>query len=144
MFQPLGYLDFMKLVTKSLFVMTDSGGIQEETTFLNIPCLTLRNNTERPITLEAGSNRLVGRDVELIKGCVSDIVARNIELPEVSEGDYIVIHDTGGYTFGMWSKYVSRLFPKVIALENNTSFVIRNRGTKNDIYNYLNKESKKS
>ena len=77
MLQPLGYLDFMKLITEAFFVMTDSGGIQEETTYLNIPCLTLRNNTERPITLEEGSNQLVGRDIKLIKRCVSDIVSGN-------------------------------------------------------------------
>jgi len=79
MLQPLGYFDFMKLVTEASFVMTDSGGIQEETTYLNIPCLTLRNNTERPITLEEGSNQLVGRDIKLIKKCVSDIVAGNVK-----------------------------------------------------------------
>lgn len=87
--QPLGYLDFMKLMTKALFVMTDSGGIQEETTYLNIPCLTLRNNTERPITLEEGSNQLVGRDIELIKKCVTDILDGNVKdsrRPELWDG----------------------------------------------------------
>jgi UDP-N-acetylglucosamine 2-epimerase (non-hydrolysing) len=57
---PLGYLDFMKLLTEARLVLTDSGGIQEETTVLGVPCLTLRNNTERPITIEQGTNRLVG------------------------------------------------------------------------------------
>jgi len=57
---PLGYLDFMKLMSKSLCVLTDSGGVQEETTVLNIPCLTLRSNTERPITVTKGTNILVG------------------------------------------------------------------------------------
>lgn len=57
--EPLGYLEFMSLVTKCRFIITDSGGIQEETTFLNIPCLTLRTNTERPITCTQGSNKLV-------------------------------------------------------------------------------------
>jgi UDP-N-acetylglucosamine 2-epimerase (non-hydrolysing) len=55
---PLGYFDFMKLVNKSRGVITDSGGIQEETTYLGIPCCTLRDNTERPITLSHGSNKL--------------------------------------------------------------------------------------
>ena len=59
---PLGYRDFLKLCMHSRFVLTDSGGIQEETTYLNIPCLTLRENTERPITLEKGTNTLVGSD----------------------------------------------------------------------------------
>jgi UDP-N-acetylglucosamine 2-epimerase (non-hydrolysing) len=57
---PLGYLDFMKLLADARLVLTDSGGIQEETTVLGVPCLTLRNNTERPITIEQGTNRLVG------------------------------------------------------------------------------------
>jgi UDP-N-acetylglucosamine 2-epimerase (non-hydrolysing) len=60
--QPLGYLDFMKLVTGARFVLTDSGGIQEETTVLGVPCLTLRQNTERPVTVEQGTNILVGLD----------------------------------------------------------------------------------
>lgn len=63
---PLGYLEFMKLISHSRFVMTDSGGIQEETTFLGIPCLTLRNNTERPSTIEQGTNVLVGLDPDRI------------------------------------------------------------------------------
>ena len=57
--EPLGYLAFMNLVTQSRIVITDSGGVQEETTYLGIPCLTLRENTERPITTSQGSNRLI-------------------------------------------------------------------------------------
>lgn len=57
--EPLGYLDFLNLEMHAKFVMTDSGGIQEETTVLNVPCLTLRNTTERPITLTQGTNTLV-------------------------------------------------------------------------------------
>jgi UDP-N-acetylglucosamine 2-epimerase (non-hydrolysing) len=56
--EPLGYLAFLKLMSEARFVLTDSGGVQEETTFLDIPCLTLRENTERPITITMGSNRL--------------------------------------------------------------------------------------
>ena len=63
---PLGYVDFLKLMSEARFVMTDSGGIQEETTILNIPCLTLRENTERPVTTELGTNRLVGVSAERI------------------------------------------------------------------------------
>ena len=58
--EPLGYLDFLKLMSHSFFVLTDSGGIQEETTVLSIPCITLRKNTERPATIELGTNVLVG------------------------------------------------------------------------------------
>jgi UDP-N-acetylglucosamine 2-epimerase (non-hydrolysing) len=63
---PLGYLDFLSLMAHASFVLTDSGGIQEETTILGIPCLTLRSNTERPITISEGTNYLVGNDFEKI------------------------------------------------------------------------------
>jgi UDP-N-acetylglucosamine 2-epimerase (non-hydrolysing) len=64
--EPLGYLDFMKLLRETLFTITDSGGIQEEATALGVPCLTLRNTTERPVTVTQGTNRLVGTDPERI------------------------------------------------------------------------------
>ncbi len=60
--EPLGYLQFIHLVSKSAFALTDSGGIQEETTYLNIPCLTIRPNTERPVTVWEGSNKLIKTD----------------------------------------------------------------------------------
>ncbi len=63
---PLGYLDFLCLIDDAALVLTDSGGIQEETTVLGVPCLTLRANTERPITLSQGTNTLVGLDETLI------------------------------------------------------------------------------
>ncbi|MBN2288459.1 MAG: UDP-N-acetylglucosamine 2-epimerase, partial [Candidatus Glassbacteria bacterium] len=64
--EPLGYLDFLCLMRSAKMVLSDSGGIQEETTYLRIPCLTLRENTERPETIEQGTNLLVGSDPELI------------------------------------------------------------------------------
>jgi UDP-N-acetylglucosamine 2-epimerase (non-hydrolysing) len=64
--EPLGYLDFMKLLSHARLVLTDSGGVQEETTFLGVPCLTMRENTERPVTVTEGTNRLVGLDPERI------------------------------------------------------------------------------
>jgi len=63
---PLGYLDFLNLEMNAKFVMTDSGGIQEETTVLDVPCLTLRNTTERPITISQGTNVLVWNDTQTI------------------------------------------------------------------------------
>jgi UDP-N-acetylglucosamine 2-epimerase (non-hydrolysing) len=66
MIQPVGYLDFLKLMSWSTAVFTDSGGIQEETTILKIPCLTLRSSTERPITSEIGSSRVVGSDPQRV------------------------------------------------------------------------------
>jgi len=63
---PLGYIDFQKLMTNSKLVITDSGGIQEETTALKIPCITIRENTERPVTVTEGSNELIGTNMELL------------------------------------------------------------------------------
>lgn len=64
--EPLGYVDFVSLLSKARLVLTDSGGLQEESTFLGVPCLTLRDNTERPVTITCGTNRLVGsRPVDL-------------------------------------------------------------------------------
>jgi len=63
---PLGYLDFIELESRARFVMTDSGGVQEETTVLGVPCLTLRPNTERPVTVTEGTNRLVGTDPDAV------------------------------------------------------------------------------
>ena len=70
---PLGYFDFQKLIYHSAFVLTDSGGIQEETTFLQKPCLTLRPNTERPVTIEMGSNVLLPFDIPSIEKLVVSI-----------------------------------------------------------------------
>jgi UDP-N-acetylglucosamine 2-epimerase (non-hydrolysing) len=63
---PLGYLDFISVMSKSSIVLTDSGGLQEETTFLGIPCLTLRESTERPVTVTEGTNIIVGNQTEKI------------------------------------------------------------------------------
>ena len=63
---PMSYIDFLSLVNGSELVLTDSGGLQEETTYMNISCLTLRNETERPVTVELGTNRVVGLDTENI------------------------------------------------------------------------------
>jgi UDP-N-acetylglucosamine 2-epimerase (non-hydrolysing) len=64
--EPMGYFDFQKLIKHSKFVVTDSGGIQEETTFCQVPCITIRENTERPSTTDIGTNHLVGCDLEAI------------------------------------------------------------------------------
>jgi UDP-N-acetylglucosamine 2-epimerase (non-hydrolysing) len=64
---PLPYIEFLGLQRRATMVITDSGGIQEETTFLRVPCLTLRTTTERPVTVSVGSNVLVGEDLEKLK-----------------------------------------------------------------------------
>ena len=63
---PQGYLEMLGLMTNARMVLTDSGGMQEETTALGVPCLTLRENTERPVTIEQGTNTLVGIDADAI------------------------------------------------------------------------------
>ena len=73
--EPLGYLEFLGLQQRAAVVITDSGGIQEETTFLGVPCLTLRENTERPITVELGTNLLLGRDLDRLHREVETILA---------------------------------------------------------------------
>jgi len=72
---PIPYLEFLGLQTKASFVITDSGGIQEETTFLGIPCLTVRENTERPITVSLGTNILVGRSVATLMKAANDVLS---------------------------------------------------------------------
>jgi UDP-N-acetylglucosamine 2-epimerase (non-hydrolysing) len=72
---PIGYLDFLCLLDQSRLVLTDSGGVQEETTALGVPCLTLRENTERPITVTEGTNQLVGQDPVKIVAAARSILA---------------------------------------------------------------------
>jgi len=87
MIDPLSYVKFMNLVFSSKFLITDSGGIQEETTYLGIPCLTLRENTERPITVSMGTNRLCS--IENIQSCVDEVFQKNCttgSIPELWDG----------------------------------------------------------
>jgi len=65
--EPMGYFAFQNLIANCSFILTDSGGIQEESTFRQVPCLTLRPNTERPITITLGSNKLIKFDLDKIK-----------------------------------------------------------------------------
>ena len=77
--EPLGYLDFLSLVADAGAVLTDSGGIQEETTYLGVPCFTLRDNTERPVTVRAGTNTLLGLDPAAIATIPAALAARSDE-----------------------------------------------------------------
>jgi UDP-N-acetylglucosamine 2-epimerase (non-hydrolysing) len=74
--EPLGYIEFLSLLADAGAVLTDSGGIQEETTYLGIPCFTLRDNTERPVTVSAGTNTLLGLDPAAIAGIPAALAAR--------------------------------------------------------------------
>ena len=77
--EPLTYLEFLTLQRRAAVVITDSGGIQEETTFLGVPCLTMRENTERPVTVTLGTNQLIGRDTELLKSETRAILSGRVK-----------------------------------------------------------------
>ncbi len=86
---PLSYLEMLGLMAKARLVLTDSGGIQEETTALGVPCITLRENTERPITVEQGTNTVVGSDSAHILAAVADVLSRGGKagrIPELWDG----------------------------------------------------------
>ena len=87
--EPMGYLEFLSLTIQAALILTDSGGLQEEATVLNIPCLTLRENTERPITVSLGTNTLVGRDPERIKREAMQVLSghgKQGRIPELWDG----------------------------------------------------------
>jgi UDP-N-acetylglucosamine 2-epimerase (non-hydrolysing) len=72
--EPLGYLRFLSLTSQARVIVTDSGGLQEESTALGIPCLTLRTNTERPITVDRGTSTLIGNDADKLRTCLRDVL----------------------------------------------------------------------
>ena len=87
--EPLGYLEFLNLMNNAQLVITDSGGVQEETTVLGVPCLTVRENTERPATIEFGTNRLVGTDPRALLPAAREILGGRRpagRLPELWDG----------------------------------------------------------
>jgi UDP-N-acetylglucosamine 2-epimerase (non-hydrolysing) len=87
--EPAGYIDFLALLKNSYMVITDSGGIQDETTFLRIPCVTLRDNTERPVTINKGTNYLAGTDMKNAEPIIWGILngkAKKGSIPELWDG----------------------------------------------------------
>ncbi len=89
MLEPVGYLEFLALIVAAAGVLTDSGGIQEETTFLGVPCLTLRDNTERPITTSMGTNLLLGLAPERIRDApelLAEVRSRSHQVPPLWDG----------------------------------------------------------
>lgn len=87
---PLGYLEFIYLVKNAKGIITDSGGITEEATVLHVPCLTLRNSTERPETVEQGTNELIGDNIDKLEQCLKKILSNNWKkgtVPELWDGN---------------------------------------------------------
>jgi UDP-N-acetylglucosamine 2-epimerase (non-hydrolysing) len=105
---PLGYLDFLALMSRAALVLSDSGGIQEETTILGIPCLTLRHNTERPITILEGTNRLVGNDPERITSAAEVILGGDIPKGRIPR-----------YWDGRAAGRICRILKKKLEVENS-------------------------
>ena len=87
--EPIGYLEFLKLMSESKFILTDSGGIQEESTILKVPCITMRENTERPVTVEVGGNQLAGTRKDSILAAYERALhgdLSHIETPDLWDG----------------------------------------------------------
>jgi UDP-N-acetylglucosamine 2-epimerase (non-hydrolysing) len=72
--EPAGYIDFLALIKNAGLIITDSGGIQEESTYLGVQCITVRENTERPVTVKLGTNQLIGTDLDKVKAAALDII----------------------------------------------------------------------
>src|SRR5690606_3154526 len=77
--EPLGYLDFISLIDQAAAVVTDSGGIQEESTYLGVPCLPMRDDAGRPVTVEVGSNVLAGTDRDAVRQALDQVVSGDIK-----------------------------------------------------------------
>src|SRR5207248_2421009 len=102
--EPLGYLDFLALTSQAKLVLTDSGGLQEETTALGVPCLTIRENTERPVTVEEGTNTVVGVDPARIVSATREVLAgrgKAGRVPDLWDGK---ASERIAQVFSSWSK----------------------------------------
>ncbi|NOX18938.1 MAG: UDP-N-acetylglucosamine 2-epimerase (non-hydrolyzing) [Chlorobi bacterium] len=83
--EPIGYIDFLTLTKNAELILTDSGGIQEESTYLGVQCITLRTSTERPVTVDVGTNQLLGNDLELAEKTALDVLDGKIKLGKIPE-----------------------------------------------------------
>jgi len=87
--EPIGYIDFLSLASKSTLIITDSGGIQEESTFMGIQCITVRDNTERPVTVDIGTNQLIGTNLFNVKEAALGVLGGKVKagsIPELWDG----------------------------------------------------------
>ncbi|HLV88182.1 MAG TPA: UDP-N-acetylglucosamine 2-epimerase (non-hydrolyzing) [Candidatus Sulfotelmatobacter sp.] len=105
--EPLPYLEFLGLQRHAALVITDSGGIQEETTFLGVPCLTVRENTERPITIQQGTNQLVGRDVNRLAQAATAILENRWNFPRTR-------------TPALWDGHASTRIARIVSMRAET------------------------
>jgi UDP-N-acetylglucosamine 2-epimerase (non-hydrolysing) len=105
--EPLPYLEFLALQRHAAMVITDSGGIQEETTFLGVPCLTVRENTERPTTIRHGTNQLVGRSLARLR----DAAAALMELPSSRP----INAESGNHRVPLWDGHAAERIASIIA-----------------------------
>jgi len=108
--EPLGYLEFLGLMAQARLVLTDSGGIQEETTILGIPCLTLRENTERPVTISEGTNELVGTSPARILAAVW----RRLDQPEMVPDNPLGLMGKAGYHPELWDGRAAERIVRVL------------------------------
>lgn len=86
---PIGYIDFLSITKNAELIITDSGGIQEESTYLGVQCITVRNNTERPVTVDVGTNQLIGTDLEKVEKTALEVLSGKIKnggIPELWDG----------------------------------------------------------
>jgi UDP-N-acetylglucosamine 2-epimerase (non-hydrolysing) len=86
---PIGYIDFLALTRSAKLVITDSGGIQEESTYLGVQCITVRDNTERPVTVTEGTNQLIGTDLKKVEKAAGEVLEGKIKkgkIPELWDG----------------------------------------------------------
>jgi UDP-N-acetylglucosamine 2-epimerase (non-hydrolysing) len=86
---PIGYIDFLSLTKNAELIITDSGGIQEESTYLGVQCITVRNNTERPVTVEVGTNQLIGTDLEKVEKAALEVLCgqkKQGNIPDLWDG----------------------------------------------------------
>jgi len=86
---PIGYIDFLSLIKNAGLIITDSGGIQEESTYLGVQCITVRDNTERPVTVEVGTNQLIGTDLDKVTAAALEVLNGNTKsggIPELWDG----------------------------------------------------------
>lgn len=113
--EPLPYLEFLALQRHAAMVITDSGGIQEETTFLGVPCFTLRENTERPITISQGTNQLVGRDLNRLRTSAAAVMQRISEGNEDEQSGRGKTQEVSNHRLPLWDGHAAERIAEMVA-----------------------------